>query len=226
MSSAGKQNDPENASESAVTKAIRRELHQMAQPLTVLQGALDLALTQSEGSDVATHHTLELARREIFRISSGLEHVRRLVRLQQTPSDLTRVSVSRVLCSALERMERQFNAAGIQVAVNQPRDIEEGVLASESRMREAFTLLLSSGLKFLPQGGRITVDLSVAGDGVSVRIQFVGAGQSRGALSDVSHNLELAAAMLRSTGAEVSLGEVPFSVLVRLLPAAAHATGA
>jgi hypothetical protein len=53
-------------------------LHQMAQPLTVLQGTLEMALMQLPTAD-ESRQWVEVALEQACRLASDLEHVQKLV---------------------------------------------------------------------------------------------------------------------------------------------------
>ena len=61
-----------------VVGGVRRGLHQMAQPLTVLQGTLELALMQLPRAD-ESRQWLEAALEQACRLASDLEQVQKLV---------------------------------------------------------------------------------------------------------------------------------------------------
>jgi hypothetical protein len=57
---------------------VLRGLHQMAQPLTVLQGTLEMALMRLPSAD-ESRPWLEVALEQACRLASDLEHVQKLV---------------------------------------------------------------------------------------------------------------------------------------------------
>jgi signal transduction histidine kinase len=210
-------NEPAVANHPAITKAISRGLHEMAQPLTVLHGALEVALMQSEPASSEAHQTLELARREMLRVCSSLEHLRHLVRLQLSPEEQMPVSIARVVQTVLERLSGQFSAARIQCTVARRPELEDLVTASEGRIQEAFLLVLSSAPAVMPIGERVVVDLASDPGTVTVKARFLSAGGNKLSLSNGVHlNLELSEAMLASAGGELAIEETPFSVSARL----------
>jgi len=219
--------EPSVVSHPTIAKAISRGLHEMAQPLTALQGALELALMQSEGGPAETHHSLELARKEVARVCASLEHVRSLVRLQLAPEDLSQVAASQILKVVLERLHSQFSQARIQATVSQPPDLDDRVSASVNRIREAFLLVLSSALTFLPTGGCVVAGFASDQNLVSVKLQFLPAdGRKPYFTREIPRELELAQAMLVAAAGEVLLGDVPFSLEIRLPRASAEAKSA
>ncbi len=70
-----------------ITQAVSRSLHDLAQPLTVLQGSLELALMQAETIEQC-REAMTTALAEAERVIAGLKRARHLVRLQ-TASERT-----------------------------------------------------------------------------------------------------------------------------------------
>jgi signal transduction histidine kinase len=70
------------ASDPLVISPISRELHQTAQPLTVLQGLLELALLRSHTAE-EYRNIIERAMEESRRVSGCFDHVRELVQLEE-----------------------------------------------------------------------------------------------------------------------------------------------
>ena len=71
--STGNAFDPENSAE------LSRGLHQLAQPLTVLQGCLELILMGTHTVD-EYKRSIQQALDESRRVSAGFDHIRQLVR--------------------------------------------------------------------------------------------------------------------------------------------------
>jgi len=67
--------------------AVSQELHQTAQPLTVLQGLLELSLLKS-GTIEEYRSSLERAINELQRVVAGFDHVRELIHSTQLSSHL------------------------------------------------------------------------------------------------------------------------------------------
>ena len=72
-------------------KSLSRELHETAQPLTVLQGLLELALLQPGSAD-EYRDVIQRAAEQSRRVSKGFDHVRRL--LLEPGSSTAKPSVS------------------------------------------------------------------------------------------------------------------------------------
>jgi len=79
--------EPIPAMDREVASAVSRELHQTAQPLTVLQGLLELSLLKS-GTIEDYRSSLERAMNELQRVVAGFDHVRELIHSSQLASQL------------------------------------------------------------------------------------------------------------------------------------------
>jgi len=71
--------------------AVSQELHQTAQPLTVLQGLLELSLLKSRTIE-EYRNCLERAINELQRVVAGFDHVRELIHSTQLSSQLPAVT--------------------------------------------------------------------------------------------------------------------------------------
>jgi signal transduction histidine kinase len=72
---------PEGLSRREITQAVSRGLHDLAQPLTVLQGSLELALMQAETVEEC-REAMTAALAEAERVTATLKRTRHLLRLQ------------------------------------------------------------------------------------------------------------------------------------------------
>jgi signal transduction histidine kinase len=87
MSTAAQNAKRTQAMNREIASAVSRELHQTAQPLTVLQGLLELSLLKS-GTIEEYRNSLERAINELQRVMAGFDHVRELIHSTQPSSPL------------------------------------------------------------------------------------------------------------------------------------------
>lgn len=78
MSTASQNAERRQAINSEIAKAVSQELHQTAQPLTVLQGVLELSLLKS-GTIEEYRSSLKRAIDEVQRVVASFDHVRELI---------------------------------------------------------------------------------------------------------------------------------------------------
>jgi len=77
--------EPTQAMNGEIASAVSQELHQTAQPLTVLQGLLELSLLTS-GTIEEYRSSMERAINELQRVVAGFDHVRDLIHSTQLQS--------------------------------------------------------------------------------------------------------------------------------------------
>lgn len=85
MSNISHNAEPTQAMNGEIATAVSQELHQTAQPLTVLQGLLELSLLKS-GTIEEYRNSLERAINELQRVVAGFDHVRELIHSTQLQS--------------------------------------------------------------------------------------------------------------------------------------------
>src|SRR5271168_336409 len=74
--------EPMQAMTGEVARAVSKELHQTAQPLTVLQGLLELSLLNAATIE-EYRSSVERAINELQRVVAGFDHVRELIHSTQ-----------------------------------------------------------------------------------------------------------------------------------------------
>jgi signal transduction histidine kinase len=189
--------------ETQIAKAASRGLHDTAQPLTVLQGLLELALEQARTTE-DYRKALTAALSETARVTACFENVRQLVRLQQPAPDVCAFSISQALQDVLgetRTAEVEFTTA-----------TELLVYGSQGRVRQALSLLISAvALNALDE-----VEILVDAQPLSVEVRLSVSGET----DLLSSNLEMPQLIAASTGGEIRFCET-FDAVSLLLPRAA-----
>jgi signal transduction histidine kinase len=191
----------------ALASAASRGLHDTAQPLTVLQGLLELTLMQAQTvEDYRESVTTALA--EMARVIACFENVRQLVRLQQPAPDVYSFSISEAVQAVVEELQ----TIGTKVAFSPaPAATEDLVHASRSRVRHALSLLISAVAVGSPGGVRILIDAPPLP--LAVRLS---ANESSEALPA---GMEMAHLVAASAGGKIQFSQTSYSVLL-ILPKA------
>lgn len=194
----------------ALAKAASRGLHDTAQPLTVLQGLLELTLMQAETVD-EYRESFTAALAEMARLTACFENLRQLMRLQQPAPDVCDFSISGALCAAVDGVR----ALGQEVVFDLPANSDQDVVhASQGRVRQTLTLLISGAALHSQDGIRISIESQ--DQAVSVRVMVARLGES------LASSLEMARLVAASAGGEIRFIEIPVSVLLVLPIAAEH----
>lgn len=85
MSTLPQNAEPTEALTGEVARAVSKELHRTAQPLTVLQGLLELSLLNA-GTIEEYRSSMERAINELQRVVASFDHVRELIHSTQMQS--------------------------------------------------------------------------------------------------------------------------------------------
>lgn len=135
--------------------------HEFRTPLTLIQGPL-IAQAQSKGP--VDKHVLMGAVRQAEQLRRLIDQ---LLSLSSFDNDSARLQAAEVeLVSTVRRITLQFSSLALQVNVELRFETdEEQVLAyvDIDKFEIVMNNLLSNALKFTPEGGRVTVELSVRG---------------------------------------------------------------
>lgn len=148
------------------TETIRRDFvanvsHDLRTPLAALQALVDTLLDGALADR-------EVAEDFLRRIATEVEHLTRLVNqlLELTKAESGQLQLARVSTdlaelarATLRRFEPRAAAKAITLDLHAPPDLPL-VLCDPDRIGQVLSNLLDNALKFTPEGGRITVELS------------------------------------------------------------------
>jgi len=208
--------DQENIAE------LTRGLHQAAQPLTALQGWLELALAGSHTED-EYKASIRQAIEESRRVLACFDRVREMARRPHPTSPSPGFAASAVVRAVLERFGRDFAAAGVEIVFHplpEGTEVDDLVQGSESRVSTALSLILSSSFPFLESGDQLELSICSHPETVDIcvlaRKHNSSCETSREELIWRIAPLELAQSLVVSTGGAVTLDPSAFSVVISL----------
>ena len=198
---------------------LSRGLHQAAQPLTALQGWLELALIGSHSED-EYKASIRKAMEESQRVLACFDRVRELARVPRLTSAMPGFAASAVVRDVLAKFASDFEAAGVEVVLEDGAEVDDLIRGSESRVSTALSLILSSSFPFLVSGDRLELSMNPQPERVEICVlarkhNFSGAAATEELIWRIAP-LELAQALLVSTGGTVTLDPSAFSVLISL----------
>jgi hypothetical protein len=205
-----------------IVGAISRELHKTAQPLTILQGLLEL-MQVTAPNEADRKSALARAVDEVHRLTSCFEDVRKLVSLQRPARDIATFPVSMLVSDVVQNLKSDLAAAGVTVVLNVQANDQVGstvVNISQSRLFHATRLVLQTLSSSLRAKDRIAI--SIASDGQRVTIHFDASRGPRheGCLTADrvldNSQLEFSQVMLTSLGGELRWKEVVDSIVISL----------
>jgi hypothetical protein len=217
---------------------MSRKLHKTAQPLTILQGLLDLMLTNvangGEGTECRESSGpqaneiancdqckifLERASEEVRRLASCFEDVRNLAGLKQPTRDNASVSLSHLVADVVRNLKSDLAAAGIKVVFDEGShgDATTVVVTSPTRVFAGFRMILSALADCLPAGEQIKVSMGTRDAAGDITIRTSGHGRFTDDLaSALGTELECAQLLFASVGGKLSLNPTRDIVAISL----------
>ncbi|MBZ5654102.1 MAG: hypothetical protein LAO56_02360 [Acidobacteriia bacterium] len=204
-----------------VAGAVSRGLHDAAQPLTVLQGLLELMLQAKSESDHkgSVVHAIE----QLRRVSNSFDHLRRLIRLQEPAEDVVEITASALVKEVVQELQTSFVTSGVKCVAKATNakmgeDLaDHAIKVSRSRTTLALRLVLTTLLSRMQSGDNLSVSIESAGPNVVVHI--LPETNCRMEPDAMSARFDLAHTLVVSTGGEFRRGRVPCSMDI-LLPSA------
>ncbi len=190
----------------AIAKAASRTLHDAAQPLTVVQGLLELTLLQAKSVE-EYRESVEAALVEMARVGDCFNRVRQIVRLQQPANDVIVFRMYHAVALALQELKAA--APDVEVIVA-PRVDQDFVAASQSRTHHALSLLLSAAT--LALNGERTLYLSVEPLSETCVARVRTAALNKQLNQSIIAALEMAQVVGASAGGKIEIIEAPFAV--------------
>jgi hypothetical protein len=225
MLSQSRTGESEVSVEPEICRTISHGLHQTTQPLTVLQGTLELALL-NVGTVDEYKKAIERSLEELRRVTDCFEHLRTVAHLHQQVSDVTTFAVSTTVKTVLTSLKDRSIAAGIELVfqsrIGDQQDLgEDRVRLSPSRVSSAFKMALSELLLLLESGSKVVVLIEVGALDVLIRVSAACRVQPGAQVADtfpplMSPRQKLAQAMAASAGGELRLGPSLKGMLIRL----------
>jgi len=200
--------------------ALSRELHHSAQPLTVLQGVLELGLLTSTTTE-DYRDVIQRAMEESRRVSSSFDLVRKLLHAHQSAA-LSTFSVSDLVGAVVMGLRENYKVAGVACefhplhAYDSEADL---VTAPESAVSTALDLILSGLPRWAKRGGYVKVRVELEGLNVGITIhsrQDAREADGSSAAGFLAAALGLATRLINGAGGGLVASEPEFSVLISL----------
>ena len=208
-----------SSSQENFLKSMADSLHQMAQPLSIIQASMEVALLRK----TAGEQFGEVAQTVLDQVARAVETLRftsQLTRYQQTASDETNLLLSDVLHAAVEDLSRTLSTAQIKLALDHSGR-EREILFSRTRLRQLFFYILQAVQHLSQPGDLIHIGLQAHAGNIKLRIfqspERTTANAPAPKASDESfatRSLALAEAIVVSAGAEFQLNRSPLLIVV------------
>ena len=197
-------------SQRQLCKDLSNGLHAMAQPLTVLRGALG-ALMMRRASGADTDRYLELSNVQAERLCSLMSGLRGLLDAVQSDPVYAQIDLWDLISPMLDSI---LQGTGVQIAASKPsRHID--VIADHLRTEHAIQATLAAAKALTSQGDVIQLDLLPHDGFLDVTVQSGNTWRKNLSSIDRFH-LSLAEASIRSQGGLYECVEDPFRVSLKL----------
>lgn len=155
------------------TEKMRRELignvaHELATPLTSIEGYMEGLIDDVLPADAAT---FEKVRREADRLQRLVSDLQELSRLEERvlSLDLRPVSIASLIVATSDRLRAQFEDKEITLEADLSNDLPR-IRGDEDRLGQVLLNLVGNALQYTPSGGRVSVLARREGDSVRVEV--------------------------------------------------------
>jgi hypothetical protein len=206
-----------SSSQENFLKSLSAGFHQMAQPLSIIQASMELALlrkTTGEAFGEAAQSVLD----QVARAVETLRFTSQLVRYQQPASDEANLLLSDVLHEVVEDLSRTLSTAHIKLALDHS-GCEREIQFSRTRLRQLFFYILQAVQHLSQPGDVIHISLQAHAGNIKLRIfqspeRTTAIAPKTSDESFATRSLALAEAIVAGAGAEFQLNLSPLLIVV------------
>jgi hypothetical protein len=201
----------------SLLRNLSANLHQLTQPLSILQASLELSLlkpnTAAQFREVA-----EEALRQLGRAAETLHFTSQLTRYYQPPSDEGEVLLSHVLEDVLADLGRTLTSSQIKLSLVRSGH-EREILFSPTRLRQLFFYVFQAVQHLSQPGDIVRVAVRASATHAALRISHVPgcrmqpAAQARSSHDPSTHALTLAEAIMASAGGKLTVTSTPLLIV-------------
>lgn len=133
-------------------------LHAMAQPLTILRGAM-CALTFHDQIEPASRRYLDMSSKQVDRLCDLMSGMQNLLHSVQAKNKLTTFDLLELLDPVLQQHEAMASESSVQIAVTKP-ERPLYVLGEEQGVEQAFSAALRTAIAISGPNDRIEVQVA------------------------------------------------------------------
>ena len=206
----------DSRAQEAFLKNLSTSLHQMAQPLSIIQASLELALLRKTTGEPFR----EVAENVLDQLGRAVETLRftsQLARFQQPATDVANILLSDVLHDVVEDLSRTLSTAQIKLALDHSGR-EREIQFSRVRLRQLFFYVLQATQHLSQPGDIVHIGLQAHAGNIKLRVFQTPehAAQTTPKASDesfVTRSLALAEAIVTSAGAEFQVNLSPLLIV-------------
>ncbi|MFH1258761.1 MAG: HAMP domain-containing sensor histidine kinase [Elusimicrobiota bacterium] len=152
--------------------------HELRSPLTAIQGYVDFLLRRKSGElNPKQREYLVIVKNNAQRLTQFVNDVLDLAQIEKNMLDLnvlpTKISLMIEELIVLFRANAEENK--IQLTAEYPENLPRALIDPE-RIIQVLTNLISNGLKFTPEGGKVAISVQELGDSLQVNVSDTGIG--------------------------------------------------
>ena len=156
----------------AIGELSAKIAHEVNNPLSIISNYLHLC-ERSLNDPEASHRHLEVVRQELSRIA---RIVRQLLDFHRPPkAERVEVQTTEVMDSVLSLVEYQLEKKRIAVSRRYDGSIP-AVIGSPEQLKQVFLNLIINARDFMPEGGRLTIEIETADNNVRIAVSDTGPG--------------------------------------------------
>jgi hypothetical protein len=198
----------------ALCKDLIQGLHAASQPLTILRASLGVS-GMAEQSPEDMRRLLKQSEKEVDRLCQFFNYLQQFVVVESVKAEPEIENLPRLLMHTVEGVDLLFAEAGISLAIQRIEEFPPFVFLDSSRFEQALSTILLVALGRAARGDEVLVTNASSGDFIEISLRQALIGTTSMA-ADVRLSLALAAANLRSQGAELAWQEHPFTARIAL----------
>jgi histidine kinase len=160
-------------------EAMRRQLigdvsHELRTPLTAIKGSMEGLM---DGVLPATAETFQQIHAEAGRLAGLVDDLQELSRVEARAFqlDLREVDLSALVETTVKRLASNARAKRITLTASLPRQPAR-LLGDEDRLGQVLTNLAANAIQYTPEGGAVTIAVTVEGNEIQVAVTDTGIG--------------------------------------------------
>jgi len=188
-------------------------LHAMAQPLTILRGAM-CALTLREEMEPANRRYLDMSAKQVDRLCDLMSGMQSLLYAAQNKVEFASFDLMEALDAILDRQQASVGESGVQIAVTKP-DHSLYVFADQQGVEQALSAALKTALSGARKDDRIEIEIAPR-DGFAEVMLRNDNFRERSLGSFERFNLTVVETMIRNQCGIYEYTDRPFSISLRL----------
>ncbi len=162
---------------------IQNVAHELRTPLTMVRGYVEM-LAEERLDEETRRHAAAVAQAKTKVLVELVEAITTLHEVKSDQLNLQPVDLAALARTTAQMVQQQAHRAGVRVLLHIPSDLPR-VTADSSRLIEALKQLLDNAIKFSPNGGTVTLRLSVERNSVRVEIVDQGIGIPAGEMERI-----------------------------------------